>query len=140
MALFFQNKYPSKNIPIHKFTSSWLLKAIEEENYVLGKLSYTFLTDEDLHKINVEFLDHDTFTDIITFDYNRGNMIIGEIYMSLDRIEENAMKNEVTFDQEFDRILIHGLLHLLGYKDKDPADKILMTQKEDYYLSLQPQK
>lgn len=140
MALFFQNKYPSKNIPIHKLTSSWLLKAIEEENYVLGKLSYTFLSDEQLHEINVEFLDHDTFTDIITFDYNRGNMIIGEIYMSLDRIEENSIKNKVTFDQEFDRILIHGLLHLLGYKDKDPADKILMTQKEDYYLSLQPQK
>ncbi|WP_216664183.1 rRNA maturation RNase YbeY [Lentimicrobium sp. S6] len=140
MALFFQNKYPNKNIPIHKLTSSWLLKAIEEENYVLGKLTYTFLTDVDLHKINVEFLDHDTFTDIITFDYNRGNMIIGEIYMSIDRIKENSVKNNVTFAQEFDRILIHGLLHLLGYKDKDPDDKILMTQKEDYYLSLQPQK
>ena len=140
MALFFQNRYPSKNIPIHKLTSSWLLKAIEEENYVLGKLTYTFLNDEELHKINVEFLDHDTFTDIITFDYNRGNMIIGEIYMSLDRIEENSIKNSVLYEQEFDRILIHGLLHLLGYKDKDPNDKILMTQKEDYYLSLQPQK
>lgn len=140
MALFFQNKYPSKNIPIHKLTSSWLESAIEEENYVLGKLSYTFLTDHDLHKINVEFLDHDTYTDIITFDYNRDNIIMGEIYVSLDRIEENSMKNEVSFEKEFDRILIHGLLHLMGYKDKDPSDKLLMTQKEDYYLSLQPQK
>ena len=100
MALFFQNKYPSKNILIHKLTSSWLIKAIEEEGYVLGKLSYTFLTDEELHKINMEFLDHDTFTDIITFDYNWGNIVIGEIYMSLDRIEENAIKNDVhTFSQ-----------------------------------------
>lgn len=140
MAIIFQNKYPSKNIPIQKLTSSWLLKAIEEESFILGKLSYTFLSDEELLKINVEFLDHDTYTDIITFDYNRGNMIIGEIYMSLDRINENSKKNEVTFEKEFDRILIHGLLHLLGYKDKEPDDKILMTQKEDYYLSLQPQK
>jgi len=113
---------------------------MEEENYVLGKLSYTFLNDNDLHKINVEFLDHDTLTDIITFDYNRGNIIIGEIYMSVDRIEENAVKNEVSFEKEFNRILIHGLLHLMGYKDKEPEDKFLMTQKEDYYLSLQPQK
>ena len=140
MAIIFQNKYPSKNIPIHKLTSSWLLQAVEEEDYVLGKLSYAFLTDKELHKINVEFLNHDTFTDIITFDYNRGNIIIGEIYMSLDRIEENAIKNKVTFDLEFNRILIHGLLHLMGYKDKNSNDKILMTQKEDYYLSLQPQK
>ncbi len=140
MAILFQNKYPSKNIPIHKLTSSWLLKAIEEENYVFGKLSYTFLKDAELHKINMEFLDHDTYTDIITFDYNRGNMIIGEIYMSLDMIQENSIKNKVSFEDEFNRILIHGLLHLLGYKDKDPDDKILMTQKEDYYLSLQPQK
>lgn len=140
MAIIFQNKYPSKNIPIHRLTSSWLLKAIEEEDYVLGKLSYTFLNDDELHKINMEFLDHDTYTDIITFDYNRGNMIIGEIYMSIDRIEENSIKNKITFEQEFDRILIHGLLHLLAYKDKNPSDKILMTQKEDYYLSLHPQK
>lgn len=139
MSISFLNNYPNKTIPLQKFIQLWLIQAIEEEQFLLGKLSYTFLSDQDLLNINLEFLDHDTYTDIITFDYNRGNIIIGEIYISLDRIEENAKKNQVDFKNEFYRILIHGLLHLLGYQDKDPVDKILMTQKEDYYLSLLPQ-
>jgi len=106
---------------------------------MLGKLSYTFLNDQELHQINVDYLQHDTLTDIITFDYNQESIVFGEIYISLDRVSENAVLNKVSFDAELHRILIHGLLHLLSYKDKDAKDKILMTEKEDYYLSLLPQ-
>ncbi len=88
--------------------------------------------------MNVEFLDHDTLTDVITFDYNQGNIIIGEIYMSIDRIRENARDKNIDFLDEFHRIIIHGLLHLMGYKDKTTTDKLEMTSKEDYYLSLRP--
>lgn len=120
-------------------TSLWIQKAIQKEAFILGKLQYTFLNDEDLHKINVQYLNHDTFTDIITFDYGRGKYIFSEIYISLDRVEENAFKNQVDFKLELHRIFIHGLLHLLGYNDKSPNEKTIMTSKEDYYLSLLPQ-
>ncbi len=124
---------------VSKKTSLWLKNAIHKEAFVLGKLHYTFLNDDDLYKINLQYLNHDTYTDIITFDYNRDYYIFGEVYISLDRILENAHKNEVDFNQELHRILIHGLLHLLGYKDKSPNEKTIMTSKEDYYLSLLPQ-
>lgn len=140
MAVFFKNQHPSYQIPLSPPLRKWFLRTIEEEDYLLGKLSYTLLNDKELHQINLEFLNHDTLTDIITFDYNQGNIIFGEIYISLDRVAENASLHHVTFHEELHRILIHGLLHLLSYKDKDPEDKKLMTQKEDYYLSLLPQK
>ena len=88
--------------------------------------------------MNVQFLNHDTYTDIITFDYNQDNIIIGEIYISLDRVMENAKTSQVPYNQEVKRIIIHGILHLMAYKDKNPEDKKEMTSKEDYYLSLHP--
>ena len=139
MAITFINKHTDLSIPETIKTSSWMKECIREEAFLLGKLQYTFLNDEDLHKINVDFLNHDTYTDVITFDYNRNNIVFGEIYISLDRIQENAQQNNTTFQNEWHRIVIHGLLHLLGYKDKSVEEKMLMTSKEDYYLSLQPQ-
>lgn len=136
MPVHFENRHPGKDVSVDDKTSLWLKNTIREEDFLLGRLQYIFLGDEDLHKINVDFLDHDTYTDIITFDYNRGNYIIGEIYISLDRVEENAFKNQVSFEEELNRILVHGLLHLLGYKDKTLKEKSIMTSKEDYYLSL----
>lgn len=140
MAISFNNQHPLfNNIPQSKGLISWLQKAAEEEGFSIGQLNYTFCSDATLLAINQKFLQHDTYTDIITFDYNQDHLIIGEIYMSLDRIEENARINLVPFHVEFSRILVHGLLHLMGYHDKKPNEKVLMTQKEDYYLSLQPQ-
>lgn len=140
MAVSFKNKHASYHIPLTPILRKWFSTTIDSEDFILGKISYTLLNDSDLHSINMEFLNHDTLTDIITFDYNKGNIVFGEIYISLDRVEENAILHSVHFEFELYRILIHGLLHLLGYKDKAPEDKKLMTRKEDYYLSLLPQK
>jgi len=140
LKISFVNKHPELDVNIKNTTSLWLQKTIREEDFILGKLSYTFLTDKDLHQINIDFLNHDTYTDIITFDYNQGRYILGEIFISLDRVKENALKNQIDFHNELHRILVHGLLHLLGYKDKSLKEKSIMTSKEDYYLSLLPQK
>ena len=139
MSISFKNKHKSYQIPLNSVLRKWFKETIKEEGFILGKLSYTFLNDQELHQINVDYLQHDTLTDIITFDYNQESIVFGEIYISLDRVSENAVLNKVSFDAELHRILIHGLLHLLSYKDKDAKDKILMTEKEDYYLSLLPQ-
>jgi len=138
LSISFKNQHPTLTIPQSQKLSKWLHKAAQNEDYHIGRLSYTFLTDAELHKINVQFLNHDTYTDIITFDYNQDRLIMGEIYISLDRVEENAKISQITYNQEVKRIIIHGILHLMGYKDKNQEDKKEMTAKEDYYLSLHP--
>lgn len=117
----------------------WLVRLCSEENYSLGRLVYTLVSDEELHRINVEFLNHDTLTDIITFDYCTRNVVFGEIFVSIERVKENSEALGVDFYHELKRILAHGLLHLVGYADKMPLEKKLMTLKEDYYLSLLPE-
>ena len=113
------------------------IKAIaEEESREVGDISFVFCDDNYLLKINNEFLDHDTYTDIITFDYSVGNELISEIYVSTDRVEENAKKYNQTFENEIHRVMIHGVLHLCGYKDKLTEEKQIMRDKENHYLSL----
>lgn len=107
----------------------------EGEGLEYGSISVELLSDEELLKVNQEFLDHDYFTDIITFDSRIGNSVHGELLISKDRVKENSEVNNVTFAEELDRIVIHGVLHLCGYKDKLPSEKELMTSKENYYLS-----
>lgn len=103
----------------------------------MGELNYIFCTDPYLHNINRRFLKHDTYTDIITFDNSTvQDFIEADIYISLDRVRENARKFNVTFDEELHRVMVHGLLHLAGYGDKSPSEKVLMKKKEDAYLSL----
>jgi len=138
LAIGFNNLHKSLKFNNSRKISKWLIETLENESFTLGRLNYTFLTDAELHKINMQFLNHDTFTDIITFDYNQEQIIIGEIYISLDRVLENAQKNDLNFDDELNRILVHGLLHLMAYNDKSPDEKNEMTAKEDYYLSLLP--
>jgi len=99
-------------------------------------LNYIFCSDTYLHKINLEYLKHDTLTDIITFDYSEKKQISGDIFISIDRIKENALKFNQSTDIELNRVLIHGVLHLLGYKDKTPKEKETMRAKEDFYLTL----
>lgn len=113
------------------------IKAIaEEELREVGDISFVFCDDNYLLKINSEFLDHDTYTDIITFNYSVGNELISEIYISTDRVEENAKKYKQTFENEIHRVMIHGVLHLCGYKDKLTEEKQIMRDKENHYLSL----
>ncbi|MBP9070418.1 MAG: rRNA maturation RNase YbeY [Bacteroidia bacterium] len=114
----------------------WLSKAIKKEGYKLGELGYNFCSDNYLLNINIEHLNHDFYTDIITFELNEGNVVIGDIYISNDRVKENAQTNNNTYHKEMLRVLIHGVLHLCGYKDKTKKEATLMREKEDYYISL----
>ncbi|MBT8245427.1 MAG: rRNA maturation RNase YbeY [Winogradskyella sp.] len=116
-------------------TATWISNLIEEENYKEGEINYIFCSDEYLHKINVEFLNHDTFTDIISFDYSGGKELHGDIYISVDRVRDNAKDYEVDFLDELLRVMAHGVLHYCGYKDKSDRDATIMRSKEDYYLS-----
>ena len=113
------------------------IKAIAaDESWEVRDIAFVFCDDNYLLKINKEFLDHDTYTDIITFDYSVGNEIISEIYVSTDRVEENAKKYKQTFENEIHRVIIHGVLHLCGYNDKTEEEKQIMRDKENHYLSL----
>lgn len=114
---------------------SWIEAIIKKEGYSLEELTIIFCSDEYLYKMNVEYLKHDTYTDIITFDLSSvKNIINGELYISIDRIKENAKTNSVTISNELHRVIIHGTLHLCGYKDKSPQSKKQMTNKENESL------
>jgi rRNA maturation RNase YbeY len=126
--------YRLRNI---KKLRTWVQNTIQNEGGELETINFIFTSDSYLHKINVDYLQHDTYTDIITFEYNEANMpIISDIYISIDRCRENAKNYKIKLTDEVHRIIIHGVLHLLSYKDKTKKDKELMTSKEDYYLSL----
>lgn len=116
--------------------SLWIENTIQNENLSPGDLSFVFTSDEHLIEINRKYLDHDTFTDVITFDYSEGDIVSGEIYISIERIRENAIHFSQGELDELHRVMIHGVLHLCGYGDKGADQKAQMTRKEDYYLSL----
>ena len=109
----------------------WISRIIESEGFDEGEINYIFCDDEYLHKINVEYLDHDTLTDIISFDYTVGNLIQGDIFVSVERVQDNANDLNVSFEEELKRVLSHGVLHYCGYKDKSPEDEALMRSKEE---------
>ena len=115
---------------------TWIASVITSENKKEGDINYIFCNDDYLHKLNVEFLNHDTLTDIISFDYSMGNELHGAIYISVERVEENANDFEVEFEDELKRVMVHGILHYCGYKDKTAKEKTEMKEKEDYYLLL----
>ena len=117
---------------------NWIAFIIQKEKKELGEINYVFMSDEDLIKTNIEFLNHYTYTDIITFDYSEGELINSDIYISIDRVKENATKFNTTFENELHRVMIHGVLHLCGYKDKSKKDAELMRKKENYYLRKRP--
>lgn len=116
--------------------SNWISKVILLEGFNEGELNYVFCDDEYLHKLNVEFLDHDTLTDIISFDYTMGKLVSGDLFISIDRVKENAEVFSVSFYEELHRVIVHGILHYCGYKDKTHDDLQVMRTKENYYLSL----
>ncbi len=116
---------------------TWVKATIEAEGYKLQELNYIFCSDEYLLNINRQYLDHDTYTDIITFDNSEKDKVItGDIFISIDRIRENAKKFSSGEANELHRVIIHGALHLLGYKDKTAESKKIMTSKEDQYLGI----
>ncbi len=116
--------------------SKWIENSIKEEGYSFEEISYIFCNDAYLLEKNIQFLDHNTLTDIISFDYSVGKIISGDIFISVERVKENATKFKVDFKDELHRVIIHGILHYCGYKDKTPQEKQEMRSKENYYLSL----
>lgn len=125
-----------EEISIPKGTESWLEKLIVAEGKKPGKISYILCDDAFLLKVNQDFLQHDFYTDIITFDYVKGKTISGDIFVSLQRVSENAELLSKDFEEELKRVLAHGVLHLCGYKDKTDEEKKEMRGKEDFYLSI----
>jgi rRNA maturation RNase YbeY len=108
----------------------------KKEKVSLSRLDYVFCSDEFLLEINNKFLNHDYYTDIITFDLSDTDSIMGEIYISIDRVKDNATQQSTSFKEELTRVIFHGALHLCGYKDKKQSEINLMRQKENYYLNL----
>lgn len=117
--------------------SNWLLEISNNHQKQVETINYIFCSDEHLLSINQEYLDHDYYTDIITFDNStEESMILSDIFISIDRVRENASNQKIPFHDELHRVLAHGLLHLLGFKDKEDDEQTLMRQKEDTCLSL----
>jgi probable rRNA maturation factor len=133
---FFQED-SSYSLPHPRKTASWIKEVLQKEKRPKAEINYIFCTDKYLSKLNNDFLNHSTLTDIITFDNSSGEKSLdADIYISVERVTENAAKFKNSFDEELHRVMIHGVLHLLGFKDKSQAEKALMRKKEDACLSL----
>ena len=114
--------------------SQWISSTILNEGYNEGEINYIFCDDDYLHELNVKYLDHDTLTDIISFDYRVGKELHGDIYISVERVAENAKDFRVEFSEELHRVIIHGILHYCGYKDKTDDEAKAMRSMENHYL------
>jgi probable rRNA maturation factor len=135
MSIQFFNADVAYNVKNKTILRSWISSVIKDEGYSLDELTIIFCSDEYLYKMNVEYLKHDTYTDIITFDLSAfKKQINGELYISIDRVRENAKANLVPISNELHRVMIHGTLHLCGYKDKSPQSKKAMTAQENESL------
>lgn len=125
------NSETSFTLKNQKKLVKWISDVISSEGFQVGEINYIFCNDSYLNKINQEFLNHDTFTDIISFDYTLGKEVGGDIFISIERVLENAEKFNEVFENELYRVMIHGILHFMGYKDKTKKEKTLMRTKED---------
>lgn len=116
--------------------SLWLQNVAKSENFEIADLNYVFVSDEELYEMNIKYLNHNTLTDIITFNYVENEIVSGDIFISVDRVKENAVDFYVSFENELLRVMVHGLLHLMNYNDKTDEEQELMTLKEDEKLKM----
>ncbi len=123
-------------LPNEDQIASWISRVILSENKKEGEINYIFCNDDYLLNLNEQYLDHDTLTDIISFDYSVGNEIHGDIFISTERVKENAIDFKVTFEEELQRVIVHGVLHYCGYKDKTEDDEWLMRNMEDEKIKM----
>lgn len=119
-----------------EFFVLWLSKVVQHEGFSLGDVSLIFCSDAYLLEMNKKHLSHDYFTDIITFDYTESEIVSGDLFISIDTVRDNAMDNKVMFHVELNRVVVHGVLHLMGYNDKSDSEQTVMTEKENWALSL----
>jgi rRNA maturation RNase YbeY len=134
--IFFHSEEIDFKLKKKKKVRNWLIELANTEEKTIEELSYIFCSDEYLLEVNKEHLDHDYFTDVITFDYCDNKVISGDIFISIDRVMENALIFDVSFSDELHRVIIHGILHYCGFQDKSPQQKEVMRSKEDFYLNL----
>ena len=118
------------------FNNRWLRRVAESEIRRIGDISIIFCSDNYILDINRKYLGHDYFTDIITFDYCSGNMLSGDLFISVDSVKENSVEYGTEFEDELNRVIVHGILHLIGYDDHTEEDVKVMREKENYYLDL----
>jgi probable rRNA maturation factor len=132
-AIYKQSKY---QVIKPRVTSAWIKTIAQKHKRKIGAIQYIICTDEELLQINLDYLKHDYYTDIITFDYSEGNTISGDIFVSIDRVSENATKLGILLNDEWHRVLIHGILHLCGFKDKTAKDAKIMRENEEKALKM----
>ena len=132
----FNFEYPGFSLENDLQYKLWIENCIEKHELEIAEISYTFINDEELLKINKESLNHDFYTDIITFDQRIGDLISGDIFISVDRVKENAKNFDVSFENEMKRVIIHGLLHIIGFDDHSDEDKKQMREQEDLCIEL----
>ncbi|MDZ4664154.1 MAG: rRNA maturation RNase YbeY [Bacteroidota bacterium] len=135
MIISFTSHYKKFKLQKSASLKKWVEAVIKKEKKKVGEIQYVFVSDEDLLKMNKQFLKHATYTDIITFDYSDNETISGDIFISIERVKENSVKFNTEFNDELHRVLIHGVLHLCGYKDKTKKDAALMRKMEENSLS-----
>jgi len=134
MILFFsETKF---HLSQKRLAKKWLVNVVKQENKNIGDINFVFCSDEHLLELNKQYLKHNTLTDIITFDYSEENFLHGDIYISIERVIDNAAKFNCNFEEELRRVMAHGIFHLCGYYDKRNIDKLLMKEKEDEALIL----
>ena len=134
MSVFFYKENVSFSIN-EELVVKWLDESVRSLGFVIGELSFIFCSDEYLKEINVKYLNHDFFTDVITFDYSKEKLLFGDVYVSTDRVKENAKTYSSSFNKELFRVIIHGVLHLCGFNDKTKKEKTLIRSKENEALS-----
>ncbi|MFW5803946.1 MAG: rRNA maturation RNase YbeY [bacterium] len=138
MAIYFHNEDISFHLNRQNNIKKWIKEVIGKEKYILGSINIIFTSRKRIFEINLEYLGHDYFTDIITFEYNENNVISGDIFICPEVVHENAGEYKTTLENELLRVIIHGILHLIGYDDQDEKDKANMRKMEDIYLALIP--
>ena len=134
MSIFFNKVNVSFSIN-EELVVKWLEESVGPLGFAIGELSFIFCSDEYLKKINIKYLNHDFFTDVITFDYSKNKLLFGDVYISTERVKENATTYNSSFNKELFRVIIHGVLHLCGFNDKTKKEKTLIRAKENEFLS-----
>jgi probable rRNA maturation factor len=135
MSVYFHNEDNSYVLPAKRKVKSWLKTSIEHQKMSIGTINVVFCSDQHLLGINIEYLNHDYYTDIITFNYCEATLISGDLFISIDRIKDNSKNNKLLFVNELHRVIIHGVLHLCGFNDITKAEKKEIRQMEDYFLN-----